>query len=553
MLAFAAVAAGAGVDITATEGQSFTKKVADITGCSFSSASVSWGDGTAASGGSSDGGTGVQGTHTYADEGTFNGTVSYTCTNLSGAHQASFQATVQDAALTAAGRNVSGTATQPLTATVAHVQDTNPGASAGDFSAQIAWGDGSTSPGSVAAAGGGGFDVSGTHTYATAGSFGITTSITDAGGSTASATSAAQIAAPPPPPPRSTGPPVVSGEARQQEPLTSTPGDWSGSPTSFQYQWVRCDSAGGNCVGVPGATASTYIPVHADVGSTLRARVRATNTVGTSLPADSASTPVVAPLVVRARFTISPNPTCAGLTTSLDASVSKTPHPPIVRYRFTWSISQFNADGVLPFGEAYTNPRTGVEFDVADGHDPRAIFVPPWTDLLINTGVQTSNVNILVVSPMIVTLTVTDSAGARDSYSQHLEFAQVVSSQTRSVCPGSNHRGRRDRFGSHSLSNLKVTKSHVRARIPCVSLADCSGALQVYSRARRHGKPIVIARNDFFIVPGGHTATITAKLTRAGRALAKHAKPTAAIARLITFGPTGQRTIQSRPFTLRVH
>src|ERR1017187_6995987 len=57
--------AAAGVDITTVEGQSFTGKVVDIGSCSLASATISWGDG-ATSAGTSDGGTGIQGHHTYA-------------------------------------------------------------------------------------------------------------------------------------------------------------------------------------------------------------------------------------------------------------------------------------------------------------------------------------------------------------------------------------------------------------------------------------------------------------------------------------------------------
>src|ERR1019366_2737938 len=78
VIAPGASAAAAGVNITTVEGQSFTGKVADIgSGCSLASATISWGDGTA-SAGTSDGSTGIQGTHTYAEEGAYSGSVSYT-------------------------------------------------------------------------------------------------------------------------------------------------------------------------------------------------------------------------------------------------------------------------------------------------------------------------------------------------------------------------------------------------------------------------------------------------------------------------------------------
>ncbi len=84
---------------------------------------------------------------------------------------------------------------------MAHVDDANPAANANNLSAQIAWGDGTTTASTVTSAAGGGFDVSGTHTYNTAGNSALSTSIADVGGSTTSANSTAQIASVPPPPP----------------------------------------------------------------------------------------------------------------------------------------------------------------------------------------------------------------------------------------------------------------------------------------------------------------------------------------------------------------
>jgi hypothetical protein len=203
-----AAAAPAGVDITTVEGQAFSGTVVDGLPCPLDSATISWGDGTT-SAGTSGQTPAIEGTHTYAEEGSYNGSVSYTVQPTQrlcppGTQTTSFQATVQDAPLTATGSDSSGGAQQSLSAVVGHIVDANPGGSANDFTAQINWGDGSTTAGTVSAAAGGGFDISGSHTYASAGSYTLTTSIADLGGATTTATSTAQIAVgatPPPPPP----------------------------------------------------------------------------------------------------------------------------------------------------------------------------------------------------------------------------------------------------------------------------------------------------------------------------------------------------------------
>src|SRR5262249_60252628 len=84
--------------------------------------------------------------------------------------------------------------------------------------------------------------------------------------------------------------PSVSGSAVQGQTLTGGQGSWSGNPVpSLANQWLRCDSAGANCVAISGATAMTYVLVAGDVGSTVRLQVTGTNTAG-SAAASSAQT-----------------------------------------------------------------------------------------------------------------------------------------------------------------------------------------------------------------------------------------------------------------------
>jgi hypothetical protein len=106
---------------------------------------------------------------------------------------------------------------------------------------------------------------------------------TNSGGST-SATSlqTAVITAPAPSPPSNTALPVVSGTTTQGQTLSTTNGAWTGSPTSYGYQWQDCNSSGGSCVNIAGATASTYTIVTADAGHTITAIVTASNASGSA-------------------------------------------------------------------------------------------------------------------------------------------------------------------------------------------------------------------------------------------------------------------------------
>jgi thermitase len=92
-------------------------------------------------------------------------------------------------------------------------------------------------------------------------------------------------------PPTVASPPTVSGTAQDGQVLQTTAGSWAGSPTGYAYQWLRCDSSGANCVSVAGATSAGYSVTSADVGSTIRSQVTATN-AGGSASAQSTQTAV---------------------------------------------------------------------------------------------------------------------------------------------------------------------------------------------------------------------------------------------------------------------
>jgi hypothetical protein len=93
--------------------------------------------------------------------------------------------------------------------------------------------------------------------------------------------------------PANTSLPAVSGAAREGESLSSTLGSWTGTaPISHARQWRRCNASGASCADVSGRTGASYAVGAADVGSTLRVRVTASNAAG-SATATSAATAVV--------------------------------------------------------------------------------------------------------------------------------------------------------------------------------------------------------------------------------------------------------------------
>ncbi|MFN8150213.1 MAG: right-handed parallel beta-helix repeat-containing protein [Solirubrobacterales bacterium] len=90
-----------------------------------------------------------------------------------------------------------------------------------------------------------------------------------------------------------TAPPAISGQAKSGQTLSASQGTWSGNPTSFHYQWLRCDAGGSNCTPV-GTDAATYALTDADAGSTIRVDVSAENGYTEGGPERSAATAQVA-------------------------------------------------------------------------------------------------------------------------------------------------------------------------------------------------------------------------------------------------------------------
>jgi hypothetical protein len=204
------------IPVSAVEGASFSGPVASFTDlagsgptCSPASdytVAIDWGDktpsGTSLVGLVSGPQSGlcsysVFASHGFAEEGKFTVTVSVSGPRTPGPGSGSGTATVTDAPLTASSVNQSATAGQPFSATVATLTDADPGGVSSDYSATISWGDGTDSTGTVSAGASGFFMVSGSHTWATAGSDTVTVTISDGGGSTATTSFTATVSAPP--------------------------------------------------------------------------------------------------------------------------------------------------------------------------------------------------------------------------------------------------------------------------------------------------------------------------------------------------------------------
>ncbi len=237
-------------------------------------ATIDWGDGTPATEGSIGSNSAafvVIGQHTYADEGSF--TLTVTISDVSpgtGTATTHPTGTVSEAdVLSGTGISFSAPSGVSFTTTVATFSDTLTSADASDFTATIDWGDATTSAGTVTG-GGGAFQVSGTHTYASTGTFTVSVTLADdkPGTATATATSTAHVAG--------SGVAVTATNISAQEDVafngtvaTFSDSDTSKTAGSFTstIAWGDGTTTAGTITGSSGSFTVTGQHTYADEGS----------------------------------------------------------------------------------------------------------------------------------------------------------------------------------------------------------------------------------------------------------------------------------------------
>jgi hypothetical protein len=98
-------------------------------------------------------------------------------------------------------------------------------------------------------------------------------------------------------PPVNTAAPFPRGSMVVGQVVTAEPGTWTGkSPISFAYRWLRCNSGGGECASIAGATSRNYRVSQSDVGRKLRFNLTARNSLGSVTVISTESAIVTEPL-----------------------------------------------------------------------------------------------------------------------------------------------------------------------------------------------------------------------------------------------------------------
>jgi hypothetical protein len=96
--------------------------------------------------------------------------------------------------------------------------------------------------------------------------------------------------------PLNTAAPTITGTGGEGQALSEHHGSWTGTPTSYAYQWLRCTNKPPfqvGCTSIAGATGQSYTPTSTDIGDTIEVQETATNAEGSSDPVGSAATAVV--------------------------------------------------------------------------------------------------------------------------------------------------------------------------------------------------------------------------------------------------------------------
>jgi hypothetical protein len=124
--------------------------------------------------------------------------------------------------------------------------------------------------------------------------------------------------------------PAIKGQPFVGEQLVADVGTYGGGAVDkYTFQWKRCDTSGGTCTAVSGATSQSYGVLRTDVGHTLRVDVTATNQYGATT-SESKATPVIkvaptppAPVTTTITATKQETTCCQSLTLSGTVSTAK--------------------------------------------------------------------------------------------------------------------------------------------------------------------------------------------------------------------------------------
>jgi hypothetical protein len=163
--------------------------------------------------------------------------------------------------------------------------------------------------------------------------------------------------------------PSISGTYHEAQTLTADEGTWDGPDRDYEFRWVRCNSVGSLCDPVISATGQDYLLTAADVGSTLRVVVTATNKNGSAIATSDATPGIALPLPTTSSTTTStsstttPEATSSTTTATTTTTTTTTPH---LFDGFSAGLTQWQINDPDP--SSPHPPRTRATTVAADGY-----------------------------------------------------------------------------------------------------------------------------------------------------------------------------------------
>lgn len=142
--------------------------------------------------------------------------------------------------------------------------------------------------------------------------------------------------------PANTALPTISGSATVGSTLTANPGTWSGAtPLTFAYQWLLCNTSGGSCAAISGATGQSFAIPTADLSDTVAVSVTATNSSGTTAAQSTSTAAITAPTALSSSAlpTISGTPAVADTLTAQPGTWAGS-QP--ISYTYQWLVCAAN-------------------------------------------------------------------------------------------------------------------------------------------------------------------------------------------------------------------
>jgi YD repeat-containing protein len=101
---------------------------------------------------------------------------------------------------------------------------------------------------------------------------------------------------------KNTEAPAISGTVTAGGRLAVSKGKWTASPITYAYRWNDCNSSGGECSPIAGATNANYTVAASDIGRTLIAEVTAINGAGAVQASTSAVAVKVPTMIYSSQF-----------------------------------------------------------------------------------------------------------------------------------------------------------------------------------------------------------------------------------------------------------